>query len=101
MPLRKHDPENAPSRSVNWRLPLSVAEEHEGDWSAFRELLDAWAESGEKLEPEVPEETTSCCFRVDPDTLEALEKEAKRLTKKTGKRWTAGRVARGIWDQSE
>lgn len=49
--------------------------------------------------PEGPEETTSCCMRMDPETLKVLEKEAKRMAKATGRRWTAGKVAREIYDR--
>lgn len=99
MPTAK-DPSTSETKSVTWRLPIRVAEEHENDWSEFREVLDEWAESGEELEvPDAPEETISCCMRMRPETLKALEKEAKRMTKATGRRWTAGRVAREIYDR--
>ena len=49
--------------------------------------------------PEVPEDTTSCCMRISVETLAALEKEAKRLTKATDRKWTAGKVARFIYDR--
>lgn len=99
MPLAK-DPSKSISRSVTWRLPTRVAEEHGGDWSEFREVLDGWAKKGKPLEiPEGPEETTSCCMRIDPETLKVLEKEAKRMTKATGRRWTAGKVAREVYDR--
>ena len=88
------------TKSVTWRLPLRVAEDHENDWSEFREVLDEWAEEGEPLEvPETPEDTTSCCMRISKATLAALEKEAKRLTKATDRKWTAGKVAREIYDR--
>ena len=87
------------SASVTWRLPLRVAAEMDGDWSPMRDMLDAWAQGDEELEiPEGPEETTSVCMRLDHDTLKALEREAKRLSKKHGKKWTAGKVARILWE---
>lgn len=90
----------AETKSVTWRLPIRVAEEHENDWSEFRAVLDEWAEKGAELEvPEIPEDTTSCCMRVDVETLAELEKEAKRLSKATGRRWTAGKVAREVYDR--
>lgn len=98
MPTAK-DPSTGKSRSVTWRLPVRVAEEHTNDWSEFREVLDEWAESGEELDPDGPEDTISCCMRIHHETLAELEKEAKRLTKATGRRWTAGRVAREIYDR--
>jgi hypothetical protein len=91
--------ENSETQSVTWRLPTRVAEAHANDWSEFRKVLDEWAENGSELEtPEAPEDTTSCCMRVDKGTLAELEKEAKRMTKKTGRRWTAGKVAREVYD---
>lgn len=88
--------------SVTWRLPLRVAAEMDGDWTPMRELLDEWAESGDEIEvPEGPEETTTVCLRVEHDTLAALEKEAKRLTRATGRRWSAGKVARLLWEIHE
>jgi len=86
------------SASVTWRLPLEVSNEMGGDWTPMRELLDWWAEEGEKLEvPDGPEETVSCCMRLDHKTLKALEAEAARMTKATGRKWSAGRVARELW----
>ena len=89
------------SASVTWRLPLGVATEMNGDWTPMREMLDAWAESGETLEPEDPDETTSVCIRISHEALKALEKEAARLTKKTGKTWSVGKVARTLWELHE
>jgi hypothetical protein len=90
------------SASVTWRLPLRVAAEMQGDWGPMREMLDGWAESGDELEvPDGPEETTSVCMRIEHATLKALEKEAKRLAKSTGKKWTAGKVARVLWELHE
>lgn len=87
--------------SVTWRMPLNVAAEMDGDWSPMREVLDAWAETGDELEVEDPEETTSVCMRIAHDTKKALDREAKRLTKLTGKRWSAGKVARVLWELHE
>jgi len=87
------------TKSMTWRMPVWVAEEFSGDWSGFREILDDWAEEGEELEvPNNPDETTSVCLRVSLPTLEKLEKEAKRLTKTTKRKWTAGGVARKIYE---
>lgn len=85
------------TRTVHWRLPVRVASEGDS-WEPFREKLAAWAESGEQLEVETPEETKNVCIRVPAAVLEKLEEEARRLTEETGRRWTAGRVAREIWD---
>lgn len=87
--------------SVTWRMPTRVAVEMDGDWGPMREVLDTWAESGEELEVEEPEETTSVCLRISHETKKALDREAKRLTKITGKRWSAGKVARVLWDLHE
>lgn len=89
------------SASVTWRLPLRVAADMGGDWSPMREMLDAWAESGDELEPEEAEETTSVCLRISHDARKALEREAKRLSKKTGRKWSVGKVARVLWDLHE
>ena len=91
--------ERAETRSVTWRMPLWVAQEFTGDWSGFRDILNEWAETGEPLVlPEVPDETTSVCMRVSLETLAVLEIEAKRLSKKTKRKWTAGKVARKIYE---
>lgn len=93
--------EKAETKSVTWRMPVWVAKEFSGDWSGFRELMDEWAEEGEPLEiPDVPDETTSVCLRMSVDTLAVLEKEAVRLTKKTKRKWTAGKVARKIYEDT-
>lgn len=87
------------STSVTWRMPIWVAEEFAGDWTGFRDILEAWAKEGECLEiPEVPDDTTSICIRLPLETLAALDKEAKRLSKFTKRKWTAGKVARKIYE---
>ncbi len=91
--------EKAETKSMTWRMPVWVAEEFAGDWSGFRDILDKWAEEGVELEvPDVPDETTSVCLRVSLPTLAKLEKEAKRLSKTTKRKWTAGKVARKIYE---
>lgn len=89
----------AETQSVTWRMPVWVAEAHAGDWSEFREVLDKWASEPTQLLIEVPEDTTSVCLRVSVETLEALEKEAKRLSKNSKRKWTAGKVARAIYEE--
>lgn len=89
------------NKTVTWRLPSRVAADNAGDWDQFREHLRMFVESGDQLEVEPPEETKHVSFRVPPDILAALEAEAARLSKETGKRYTAGRVARIIWDEWE
>ena len=82
--------EKTETKSVTWRMPV---------WVASRDILDKWAEQGEEMEiPDIPDETTSVCMRVSVDTLAVLEKEAKRLSKKTKRKWTAGKVARRIYE---
>jgi hypothetical protein len=88
----------AKTKTVTWRMPVWVANEFAGDWSGFREILDDWAEEAEPVDPEEGEETTSVCMRVNEDTLKKLDREAKRLSKKTRRKWTAGRVARKIYE---
>jgi len=89
-------PETVP---VTWRMPVWVAEAHAGDWSEFRDILAKWVEEGEELEvPDAPEETTSVCLRMPVEVLSALEEEAKRVSKHTKRKWTAGKVARKIYE---
>lgn len=89
-----------PMETVNWRLPKRIASDNAGDWTALREHLEAWAESGERLEVE-SDETGPACLRVSSRVLKALDREAARLSKKHGKRFTAGSVARLVWDTWE
>lgn len=91
--------ERVETKPVTWRMPLWVAEAHAGDWSEFRDVLEKWVEEGEELEiPDIPEETTSVCLRMPVDILAVLDKEAKRLSKYTKRKWTAGKVARKIYE---
>lgn len=83
---------------VNWRLPTRIASDNGGDWSALREHLAAWVEAGCPLEVEAPDLTKNCGLQVPHSTLRALKKKAAELTKKHGKRYTAGYVARLVWD---
>ena len=96
------DTEETPeTETVYWRLPSRVASDNRGDWSALREHLAAWEASGDKLEVEAPDETRTCSMGMPSKIVRALEKEAVRLTKTSKKRWTAGRVAREVWDAWE
>jgi len=95
------DPELSQNQTVTWRLPVRVAADNSGDWEHFREHLKMFVESGDLLEVEPPEETKHVSFRVPRDILKALNAEAERLTEETGTRYTAGRVARIIWDEWE
>lgn len=90
--------ERVVTQSVTWRMPKWVAEAHAGDWSEFRDVLNQWAANPEQLDIEQPEETTSVCLRVPVDTLAELEKEAKRLSKLSKRKWTSGKVARVIYE---
>lgn len=96
----KTEKKRSETKSVTWRMPTWVAEQCTGDWTAMREVLDEWAETGEELEVELPEETISVCLRVNENTLAKLEKEAKRISKFSRRKWTAGKVARAIYEQS-
>jgi hypothetical protein len=96
---KKVETKKTETKSMTWRMPVWVAAEFSGDWSGFRDILDNWAQEAEELDiPENPDETTSVCLRVSLKTLAMLEKEAKRLTKKTKRKWTAGKVARKIYE---
>jgi len=91
--------ETVETRSVTWRMPKWIAEVHAGDWTDFRGVLDAWAEEGEPLEdPDQPEETTSVCMRLSTETFELLDQEAQRRSKMSKRKWTAGKVARLIYE---
>jgi hypothetical protein len=85
------------NRRIVWRLPVRVASEMEGNWDPFRDVLSRWAETGEQLDPAL-DETKPVGISVPEETLQALEREAKRLTKLTKQKWTAGRVARLVWE---
>jgi hypothetical protein len=89
-----------PMQTVNWKLPTRIASDNAGDWTPLREHLAAWAESGEQLDVE-PDPLAPACLRMPTEIVEALDREAKRLTKKNGKRYTAGLVARLVWDEWE
>jgi len=95
------DPSESPNQTITWRLPVRVASENSGNWEPLREHLRTFMEQEGQLDPEVPEETKHVSFRVPTDVLEYLEDEAQRLSITTGKRWTAGRVARHVWDEWE
>jgi len=86
--------------SVTWRLPGSVVDEMEGDFSPLREKLDKWAKKAKALDPPPRDEKINRCLMVDAAVLAKLEKEAKRLTKKHGRRFTAATVAALVWDQT-
>lgn len=92
------DEKSTPMETVSWRLPTRIASDNAGDWTALREHLEAWAESGDRLEVD-RDETTNACLRMPAHVMEALEKEATRLSEKHGKRFTTGSVARLVWDQ--
>lgn len=99
-----------PTKQVTWRLPVRVASDmgcvpgqrgHAGgDWSWFRAVLMDWAENPEPLDAEVPEETAVYTMRMPPEVLKALDREAARLSKATGRKWTRARVAREVWDRA-
>lgn len=94
------DEKNTPMETVSWRLPTRIACDNAGDWTAFREHLEAWAQSGDRLEVD-RDETTNACLRMPSHVLAALSHEAQRLSKRHGKRFTPGSVARLVWDQWE
>jgi hypothetical protein len=84
---------------VTWRLPVELADRVDGDWDRFRDMLARWVDAKKPLPvPELPEDTKSCCFMIEQEILDTLEQEAKRLSAATGRKWTAGRVARTIYE---
>jgi hypothetical protein len=87
--------------SVTWRLPVYMAEECAGDWTAMREVLDAWAENPTELDPEIPEECKTVTMRVHEKVAAKLEKEAARLSKLTNRKRTAGWVARRLYEDAD
>jgi len=89
--------EPSPTRRVVLRLPESIADRHQGDWTGLRELLSKWVSEGDYLDPVTREPTRQVCFSLPTDTAEALEDEAERLTEATGERWTVSRVVSEIW----
>jgi hypothetical protein len=91
-------PENV---KVTWRMSLSMAEEFAGNFQPLRDLLNAWADGEARVEPEPEEKTKHRTLMVPAKALKALEKEAKRLSKKDGTKWTAARVAREVWKSFE
>ena len=86
------------TETVNWRLPVRIASDNEGDWTPLREHLEAWANAGGELDVPDPDTTQRTCLRMPTDIVQALDKVAKQLAKKHGKRYTAGYVARLVWD---
>jgi hypothetical protein len=78
-----------------------MAEEFAGDFQRLRDLLNSWAEGEARVEPEPEEGTKHRTLMVPEKALQALEKEAKRLSKKHGKKWTAAKVAREVWHSFE
>lgn len=98
--------ERADSKHLVIRLPVSVGASLKGeavrrgrDWTPLRELLEKWAEEGDYLEAEVPEEKEQVCFAVSTKTASVLEQEAERLTEETGKKWTVSMVVHKIWEE--
>lgn len=80
--------------SLSLRLPADAVAELGPD--GVREVLDTWAASGGKLDPPGRKRSKVVQWSLEPPTLAALEAEAERLTRETGKRWTVGSVAAEI-----
>ena len=88
------------NRRIVWRLPVRIATAMDGNWDPFRDLLARWAETAPPLDPSL-DATKAVGFPVPESTMLALDTEAARLTELTDQKWTAGRVARLIWDAYE
>ena len=89
---------DTPKQTVNWKLPKRIASANAGDWSRLRTHLSEWADSGDPVDAEPDDALTSVCLRMPTHVVEALDREAARLTALHGKRYTAGYVARIVWD---
>lgn len=93
-------PKGEPGDIVNWRLPTPMVERLGGD--GIRDLLSRWLESGAKLDdPPHGEPTKTVCYAVPHEIVVELERVAKDWTRRTGRRWTAAKVAAEVWRQWE
>ena len=102
MARNEKTPDTKPeTKQDTWRLPTRIASDNGGNWTPLREHLAAWADAGGKLDVEPPDATTICCLSMPASVLRALETQAERLSKKHGKRYTAGYIARLVWDEWE
>lgn len=93
-----------PTQQVHWRLPANLVAdciERDGEnWAqGFRDLLERWGIRDRRLD--VPTGTVSKSFSMPSNLLHKLETEARRLTRITGREWTAMQVAREIWYQQQ
>jgi len=85
--------------SQTYRLPVWIADANAGGWERMREVLDEWVANGApELDPMLPEECKTVTMRVDQDVVAKLEAEAKRLSKVTNRKRTAGWVARRLFE---
>lgn len=93
------------TRAVSLRLPTELVddcEEHAKDgeqWTdQLRKMIGHWREAGAKCDvPKNAEDTKMVMLSLPVEDLVALEREAERLTKRTGKAWSVARVVRLIW----
>lgn len=82
--------------TVCWRLPIEMIDELGPH--GIRELLERWRSSRRHLTPSLDEEALrGTCYRVPRPVVDALRREAKRLTEATGTEWSVARVVREIW----
>ncbi len=100
------------TQRVDWRLPGALEADckdgaglpptkRSAKWqNNLRTLLDRWVDRGGKVDYDPDDDRTRMCpMYVDDKVVEALEREAARLTEQTGKPWSAAAVVRLVWQQ--
>lgn len=93
------------TRAVSLRLPTELVddmEEHaraDEAWTdQLRKMIAKWRRDGGRCDvSKNAEDTKMAMLSLPVDDLVALEREAERLTKLTGKTWSIARVVRLIW----
>lgn len=93
------------TQAVAMRLPVELVDdmdERKRDDEAWtdelRRMISKWNADGGRCEvSKNAEDTKMAMFSLPVDDLKALEREAARLTKHTGKAWSIARVVRLIW----
>jgi hypothetical protein len=83
---------------VNWRLPQAMVDDLGPD--GIRDMLARWVSKRRRVPVDPPEPgSVHRCYMMPPRVVAALDREAARLTDRTGQRWTPARVAREIWSR--
>ena len=98
---------NAATVQVIWKLPEGLVDECEmqdekNNWAeGFRTLLKQAASDKYRVMVVVEGPTVSKAMSLPVKVNRYLEREARRLTKETGKSWSTMQVAREIWRQQQ